>query len=90
MDDPSHVYIGRKCRKVSFESKWHNPYRITPTSTRPKVIADFERYLRDNDLLLHTLHELSNKIIGCWCAPLECHSAIIVKLYMDLAKVFVV
>ena len=90
MDAPSNVYIGRMCRKVPFESKWHNPFRISPTSNRPMVVADFEQYLRKNDMLLHTLYELSNKTIGCWCAPLECHGDIIVKMYNDLAKVFIV
>jgi hypothetical protein len=90
MDVPSNIYIGRKCRKVSIESKWHNPFRITPSSTRSMVVADYEQYLRKNDILLEKLYKLRNRTMGCWCAPLECHGNIIVNLYNELVKVFVV
>ena len=37
-------------------------------------------------MLSDTLDELRNKMLGCWCAPHECHGDILAKMYKEFAK----
>ncbi len=66
------VYIGRP-------SKWGNPFTIGVHGNREEVIAKYEEYLLHNDYLLESLHELHNKVLGCWCAPAACHGDVLAK-----------
>ena len=34
--------------------------------------------------LLDQLHELKNKLLGCWCKPLPCHGDVLVELVNQL------
>lgn len=67
------VYIGRP-------SKWGNPFSIGKDGTRKEVIEKYERYILKNKELLNDLHELEDKVLGCWCKPKSCHGDILVKL----------
>jgi len=77
------VYIGRG-------SKWGNPYTHLKTSTRAKHICKsrkesielYRLYITEGDgkHLLNDLHELKNKVLGCYCKPLSCHGDILVEL----------
>lgn len=67
------VYIGRP-------SKWGNPFKIGPDGSRKEVIEKYRKYILNNDDLLNSLHELENKILGCWCKPKACHGDVLVEL----------
>ena len=44
-ENPDNLYIGRP-------SKWGNPYKISSTRSREKVVKLYERYIRSNRVLL--------------------------------------
>ena len=71
--DPYDVYIGRP-------SKWGNPFKLTPRTTRAEVIARYEAWLLTQPQLLAALPELKGKRLGCWCAPLPCHGDVLARL----------
>lgn len=77
------IYIGRECSRGGWnlpESKWHNPYRVTPQRSVKNAVKLFEIYIRSNTKLLEDIEELFGKKLGCWCYPSPCHGDILVKL----------
>ena len=66
------VYIGRG-------SKWGNPFIMGKDGNREEVIKKYETYLLGNVDLMNSLHELKDKILGCWCKPKACHGDILIK-----------
>ena len=56
-----------------------------PEGTPRKTIVDaYEQYLLSNKELMNDLHELKDKVLGCWCKDLggrgkSCHGDILVK-----------
>ena len=84
MADPSHIYVGRKCYSHPVQSFWANPYKITATCTRDNVVERFEDLL-DNDMQMRmNLFSLAGKVLGCWCAPLNCHAYAIVRAFKQI------
>jgi hypothetical protein len=76
------VYIGRP-------SKWGNPFshKVGTTAkfkvdTRDKAVEAYRGWITKGDgkHLLKDLHELENKILGCWCKPKRCHGDILKEL----------
>lgn len=67
------VYIGRG-------SKWGNPFWIGRDGDRASVIAQYERWLRDQHGLLRALDELRGRHLVCFCAPLACHGDLLLRL----------
>ena len=86
MDDPSHVYVGRRCRSCSIQSFWANPFRITSTCTREDAVDRFEELLQNNSNMRLKLFGLAGKVLGCWCAPLNCHAYAIVRAYKQITS----
>ena len=72
---PFDVYIGRG-------SKWGNPFKIDSANNRDTVIERYRHWITDGDgkHLLHELHELKGKILGCYCAPKPCHGDVLIEL----------
>ena len=66
------IYIGRP-------SKWGNPFEIGRDGTREEVIEKYRFYLL-RSWLLNDIHELKDKVLGCWCHPLPCHGDILAEL----------
>lgn len=78
------VYIGRlpggKFNKWAYPKELRDKF---PKKTPRKVLIDaYEKYLLSNQELMNDLHELSGKILGCWCKPKACHGDIL-KKYAD-------
>ena len=67
------VYIGRG-------SKWGNRFVIGRDGSRDDVIRRYREWILENDELLSCLHELKDKVLGCYCKPLPCHGDVLVKL----------
>ena len=67
------VYIGRG-------SKWGNKSIIGKDGNRKEVIAKYKKWISNNSYLLHSLHELKGKKLGCFCNPLPCHGDILKEL----------
>jgi Domain of unknown function (DUF4326) len=88
VEDSDNVYIGRKGvvfvdgkRFPEQASPFANPFKITPTCSREKVLQMYTTYITDKiqrgevDLL-----QLVGKRLGCWCAPKACHGDVLVNL----------
>jgi hypothetical protein len=71
--EPFDVYIGRP-------SIWSNPFEIGKDGSRRKVIQRYRNYLLGNPELLALLPTLKGKVLGCWCAPQECHGDVLADL----------
>jgi len=85
--DPYDVYIGRG-------SPWGNPFRINSHTTRPQAIDKHQQWLwawlkKGNEIringvnnrwVIEHISELRGKILGCYCAPLDCHGDILAEL----------
>lgn len=65
--EKSDIYIGRG-------SKWGNPFKMKNSSEkeRNRVCDEYEKYFWTTDLV-NDLHELKDKVLGCYCKPLRCH-----------------
>jgi Domain of unknown function (DUF4326) len=67
------VYVGRG-------SKWGNPFRIGPDGNRESVIKKYENWLAYQDNLLNSLNELRGRNLVCYCAPLQCHGDVLIRI----------
>jgi len=83
------VYIGRKCNMGGWnlpDSKWANPYKVSPTMTMEEVLEvldKYEIYVRNRPDLMASLEDLRGKRLGCWCKDRNydpCHGDVLVKL----------
>lgn len=81
---PYDVYIGRP-------SKWGNPFtHIKDNKTlakfivrnRKEAINAYREWIENGEgkHLLNDLHELKNKVLGCWCHPKSCHGDVLTEL----------
>lgn len=70
---PHAVYIGRP-------SVWGNPFVIGKDGTRAEVVEKYERSLLRQPHLLAQLGKLRGCSLICWCAPLQCHGDVLLRL----------
>jgi len=82
------VYIGRP-------SKWGNPFSHKQgtraefvVNSRQEAVTAYRKWITEGDgrYLLHHLHELTGKTLGCWCKPNACHGDVLVDLVRQAAK----
>jgi hypothetical protein len=71
--EPFDVYIGRP-------SKWGNPFRVGKDGNLKEVIDKYRDWIILQDHLIKDLHELREKILGCWCKPKACHGDVLIQL----------
>lgn len=72
--EPYDIYIGRP-------SKWGNPFVVGRDGTRAEVIELYREYLySDGAHLIADIHELKDKVLGCWCKPEACHGDVLAEL----------
>ena len=85
LSQPSNVYIGRRCRKISKYSnliktfRFRNPYKMAEGDRYAALI----NYIDNIDLdekYIYELRHLSNKNLGCWCVPDLCHGHVLICL----------
>ena len=101
--DPSHVYIGHdthislgKGEIYHLERlKWSNPFFMDQSLSPYQMtesLQEYEKMIRGSSLY-HQLHELGDKILGCWChcyyghnnnnSKDMCHGEVLVQLYKE-------
>lgn len=79
------VYIGRPSRHQTAEDcPWGNPFEIGRDGTRDEVIAQYEVWVQTQPQLMKRLPELKDKVLGCFCHPLNCHGRVLAKLVDSL------
>lgn len=44
------------------------------------AVEQYRAWLLEQDELLADLHELKGKVLGCWCAPKQCHGDVLAEL----------
>lgn len=71
------VYIGRP-------SIYGNPFEIGRDGNREQVIAKYREWIKGQPNLLANLPKLKDKVLGCWCFPLNCHGNVLVELINQL------
>ena len=97
IEDPKNVYIGPHIHKYvqkynGKESWWVNPYQAHFPKTDANTL--FENFIKRNDVLLHAIGSLTDKVLGCWCEPVydsngevnglsQCHGNILIELYNE-------
>jgi hypothetical protein len=67
------VYIGRP-------SKWGNPFEIGRDGTRYEVIEKYKDYIKRKFSEEEIKRELRGKILGCYCAPQDCHGDVLAEI----------
>jgi len=83
--EPYDIYIGRL--PMNKYNKWAYPRELRDKQkgkTRSEIIQAYEEYLTSNKELMNDLHELKDKVLGCWCKDeggggKSCHGDILVK-----------
>ena len=81
---PYDVYIGRP-------SKWGNPFTHKQdgktlakhiVGSRDEAVQAYREWITNGDgkHLMNDLHELKNKVLGCWCHPQSCHGDVLSEL----------
>jgi hypothetical protein len=88
------VYIGRKgvvfisgkdgtrFRYPSKSSLWANPFKIE-NNDREECLRKYREYIVkkiEEENLIYELLDLKDKILGCWCAPEQCHGHVLQEL----------
>lgn len=68
------IYIGRG-------SKWGNPFIMKDWSDkeRNRVCDEYEKWFWTTDLP-NQIHELKDKVLGCYCKPKRCHGDFLANL----------
>jgi hypothetical protein len=81
---PYDIYIGRP-------SKWGNPFTHLKdgktlakyiVGSRDEAVEAYREWITKGDgkYLMDDLHELKNKVLGCWCHPKSCHGDVLSEL----------
>jgi len=70
---PNALYIGRP-------SIWGNPFVIGKDGARPKVVATYGHWLLGQPRLMGQFDRLRDRHLICWCAPLQCHGDVPLRL----------
>lgn len=74
--------------RIDRRTKWGNPFIVGKHGTREQVIEKYEAWLRSKpDLMLAVKLELAGKDLLCWCAPLQCHGDVLLRIANGSAPV---
>lgn len=57
--------------RIDRRSRWGNPYQIGRHGSREDVCQLFRE--KRLPYLLTEIDSLRGKVLGCWCAPQQCH-----------------
>lgn len=76
------VYIGRGSKWGNLWSHLNNTLAKYKVTTRQEAIECYKQWIITQPDLLNSLHELDDKVLGCYCWPLKCHGDVLVELVM--------
>lgn len=83
LKNPNHIYVGRNMTfyvKGAKKSKWANPFSVKKYGLE-KCLSLYTSHIKNNLSLMNELHELSGKVLGCWCDDdAKCHTDILIDL----------
>jgi hypothetical protein len=79
---PDYVYVGRAGR--GHDGYFGNPFMLSATETRERVIARFRAYANDriahDPIYAQRVRALRGKTLVCFCAPQPCHGDVLAEL----------
>lgn len=74
-------YIGRP-------SSLGNPFVIGKDGSREEVVIKYKHFAVNNPDILRIITALpEDAVLGCWCAPLDCHGNAIMEIWKDMKEV---
>lgn len=80
------IYIGRAGKGQ--DGYFGNPFRLLPGSNRGDTLSNYIKYfynrLNTDPEFKQRIHELKDKVLGCFCKPHPCHGDIIVEYLNNL------
>ena len=75
---------------VTRPSKWANPWRLGPSTTRDSAVDAYRRWLlgqmgddfwREREVVVASLPELRGRDLACWCPLVEpCHADVLLEI----------
>ena len=82
---PYDVYIGRACLGMpkGEVSVWGNPFVMKNQTEleRHRVTEEYRQWIYSQPELIQRIQkELKGKVLGCWCAPKQCHGNILAAI----------
>ena len=76
--------------RVDRDTRWGNPFRITPETSRSDAIERFRQKLwadiQADEISLEDLAALDDKPLLCHCAPRDCHGDVLAAAAAWAAK----
>lgn len=72
---------------------WGNPWTheknkktraLHIVATRVEAIAKYVEWIKTQPRLIAALHTLKDQVLGCWCAPFQCHGDALIGLLDEL------
>lgn len=71
--------------RIDRATVWGNPFVIGRDGDRTEVIAKYKNWvLTSTDpsavWIREHVDELYGKVLGCWCAPQQCHGSVLIDL----------
>ena len=86
MKEKYDIYIGRPSLFGNPFSDKEDTLAKYKVGSREEAIEKYKEYILGKPELLNSLHELKNKVLGCWCRPNRCHGDILIELMDEYAK----
>jgi len=75
------IYIGRGSKYGNPYSHLRNTTAPYPVDSREDAIRAYEAWLLDQpELVAAAKKELKDKVLGCWCKPMDCHGDILLRI----------
>ena len=75
------VFIGRPSKFGNPFTHLKNSAAPYPVDSREDAIRAYEFWIREQpELMAAAKKELKDKILGCFCKPLDCHGDVLLKI----------
>ena len=93
LKDSNNLYINKNLAKYAKKTDLSDSLWFKDISQLQKFIINdkdedyltvYERCVRSTPELWNNIHNLENKVLGCWCKPSEpCHADVLIKLFKE-------
>ena len=93
LKDSNNLYINKNLAKYAkkndlSDSIWFKDIsqlqKFTFNDKDEDYLTVYERCVRSTPELWNNIHNLENKVLGCWCKPSEpCHADVLIKLFKE-------
>ena len=93
LQDSNNLYINKNLAKYSknqslSDSIWYKDIselqKFRSNDEDDDYLTVYERCVRSTPELWNNIHNLENKVLGCWCKPSEpCHADVLIKLFKE-------